>query len=78
MVYSGMTNTFPTRENPHTNPNLTPAQRAHQALNCVFSCDWNPKTEEFNPYPVGSTDFREYERTLEGLTAYGRDNGYDF
>ena len=73
-----MTNTFATYENPFTNPELSPEDRAHQALNANVDCDWNPETEEFNPYPLGSSDFREYERTYERLALYGRENGYDF
>ena len=76
-VSTFMNNDF-TSESPHTNPNLSPAQRAHQAANAShLSCDWNPETEEFNPYPLGSADFREYEREFDRLIDYGRANGYD-
>jgi hypothetical protein len=70
-------NDFATTENPHTNPSLSPKQRAHQAANEPdLSCDWNPETEEFNPYPLGTVEFREYEREYDRLIDYGRSMGY--
>ena len=69
---------YATTENPYTNPSLSPKQRAHQAANEPdLSCDWNPETEEFNPYPLGSADFRQYEREFDRLIDYGRSMGYD-
>ena len=70
-------NDYATTENPHTNPSLSPKQRAHQSANAECGCDWNPETEEFNPYPLGTVEFREYERYHDWLLDYGRSMGYD-
>lgn len=69
--------TYPTRSNPHTDPSLTPQKRAHQAANAHISVDWNEETQEFNPYPLDSADFRTYENTLNGIREYAHANGYD-
>ena len=68
---------YATTENPYTNPSLSPKQRAHQAANGSVGCDWNPETEECNPYPLGTVEFREYEREYDRLIDYGRSMGYD-
>ena len=73
-----MENNFASFTNRNTNPALSPERRAHQAFNCAWSCDWNEETQEFNPYPKGSVDYRAYEREMESLMGYAHDNGYDF
>lgn len=65
-----MNNQFASYENRNTDPSLSPADRAHQALNCGWSCDWNEATQEYNPYPKGSVDFRIYSDTLDKLNDY--------
>lgn len=58
-----------------SNPNLPPEERGIIAANAGMggvSLDWNPETEEYNPYPKGSTEFDEYEQAYSDTSAYLR------
>jgi hypothetical protein len=58
-----------------TDPNLSPEERgvaaAYAGMNGT-STDWNPETDEYNPYPKGSRQFKAYERAWEETMEYLR------
>lgn len=47
-----------------TNPNLSPAERGQIAGYADQSLDYNEKTDEYNPYPLNTKEFEEYEQAF--------------
>jgi predicted RNA-binding Zn-ribbon protein involved in translation (DUF1610 family) len=49
-------------ETKETDPFLSPTERGHVAGYApAISLDYNEETGEYNPYPLGSREFQEYE-----------------
>ncbi len=58
-------------ETKQTDPSLSPTERGRVAgyiSNTGTSLDWNDRTDEYNPYPLRSNEFRKYEDAFDKAT----------
>lgn len=65
---------YATYNNPVTDPKLSPLERGQQAGYGQVSCDYNESTGEYNPYPLNSWDFNQYNDGFNGACQYMVDN----
>lgn len=66
--------TYAVPGNSKTDPTLSAYARGQQAGYASVSCDWNDKTKEYNPYPLNSFQFSQYNQGFEAASYYMTSN----